>query len=143
MLASGNGSTRNGQGAPAILDRIVLTQSRHSVGGRAYLARKLSEVKTLREARRSLKRYVVRAEWQAWDCQHTSGARLGGQTVPSEAIMGSGDTRAAALSPIRYRAPHWLLDTGREPMGGLSGASGGSLCFRLAWRAPRRIRRSP
>ena len=62
----------------AILYRIVLTQSRHSEPARAYLERKLSEGKTLREARRSLKRYVVRAIWQAWQtCPRPPDVRTG------------------------------------------------------------------
>ena len=62
----------------SILYRIVLTQSRHSDQAHAYLERKVSEGKTLREARRSLKRYVVRAIWQAWQtCDHPSDARTG------------------------------------------------------------------
>ena len=50
----------------AILYRIVLTQARHSEQGRAYLARRVSEGKTKREAMRALKRYVARAIWQQW-----------------------------------------------------------------------------
>ena len=62
----------------AVLYRIVLTQSRHSEQARAYLERRRSEGKTLREARRSLKRYVVRAIWQAWqNCPRSPDARAG------------------------------------------------------------------
>ena len=43
----------------AILYRIVLTQSRHAEEAQAYLQQKLSEGKTPREGRRSLKRYIV------------------------------------------------------------------------------------
>ncbi len=50
----------------AILYRIVLTQSRHAPAAQAYLARRMSEGKTRREAVRALKRFVVRAIWRRW-----------------------------------------------------------------------------
>lgn len=50
----------------AILYRIVLTQSRHAPAAQAYLARRVSEGKTRREAVRALKRFVVRAIWRRW-----------------------------------------------------------------------------
>lgn len=53
----------------AILERIALTQGRGDPDARAYLARRRSEGKTNREARRALKRFICRAIWHAWqDC---------------------------------------------------------------------------
>ena len=56
----------------AVLYRIVLTQAHHSPAGRAYLDRKVAQGKTRREARRALKRYIVRAIWRRW--QECAGA---------------------------------------------------------------------
>ncbi len=54
----------------AILYRIALTQSRCSPAAQAYLARRISEGKTRREAVRALKRYLIRAIWRKWEeCQ--------------------------------------------------------------------------
>lgn len=50
----------------AILYRIVLTQVRCLPAARAYVARRVSEGKTKREAIRALKRYIVRAIWRLW-----------------------------------------------------------------------------
>lgn len=50
----------------AIAERIALTQARCHPPAQAYLARKRAEGKTAREARRCLKRYIIRAIWQAW-----------------------------------------------------------------------------
>jgi len=44
----------------------VLTQSRHAPQAQAYLARRMTEGKTRREAVRALKRFVVRAIWRRW-----------------------------------------------------------------------------
>lgn len=53
----------------AILERIALTQGRGDPGARAYLARRRSEGKTDREARRALKRFLCRPILRAWqDC---------------------------------------------------------------------------
>jgi transposase len=53
----------------AVLYRIALTQARSSPAARAYLARRVSEGKTKREALRALKRFIVRAVWRRWqDC---------------------------------------------------------------------------
>ncbi|HEX5167250.1 MAG TPA: IS110 family transposase [Thermomicrobiales bacterium] len=53
----------------AILERIALTQGRGDPGARTYLARRRSEGRTDREARRALKRFICRAIWRAWqDC---------------------------------------------------------------------------
>lgn len=62
----------------AIVYRIALTQARSYPPARAYLARRLSEGKTKREARRALQRYIVRAIWRQWQaCQVQS--LLGGE----------------------------------------------------------------
>jgi transposase len=50
----------------AVLYRIALTQARSSPDARTYLARRVSEGKTKREARRALQRYLVRAIWKLW-----------------------------------------------------------------------------
>lgn len=50
----------------AILHRMAVTQSRCSAEAQRYLARRQAEGKTRREARRALKRYLVRAVWRAW-----------------------------------------------------------------------------
>jgi hypothetical protein len=50
----------------AIIYRIALTQAHHSPQARAYLARRISQGKTRREAHRALRRYVVRALWHLW-----------------------------------------------------------------------------
>lgn len=54
----------------AILYRIILTQARRSPQAKAYLARRVREGKTRREAVRALKRFVVRAIWQRWQECH-------------------------------------------------------------------------
>jgi len=55
----------------AILYRIALTQLRHSAQAQAYVARRVTEGKTKREALRALKRFIVRAIWRQWDqCQN-------------------------------------------------------------------------
>ena len=61
----------------AIVYRIALTQLRCSPAAQAYLARRVGEGKTRREAVRALKRYIVRAIWQQWQAC---------QAVPGEAI---------------------------------------------------------
>ena len=50
----------------AILYRIAITQARCSPEARAYLARRVGEGKTKREALRALKRFIVRAIWRRW-----------------------------------------------------------------------------
>lgn len=50
----------------AILYRIALTQSRWSPEAKDYLARRIAEGKTRREALRALKRFLVRAIWRLW-----------------------------------------------------------------------------
>ncbi len=56
----------------AIVYRIALTQLRCSPAAQAYLARRIGEGKTRREAVRALKRYIVRAIWRQWQaCQAT------------------------------------------------------------------------
>jgi transposase len=59
----------------AILYMIALSQARHSEQARAYLARRVSEGKTRREALRALKRFLVRAIWRLWqECDPTTKA---------------------------------------------------------------------
>ncbi len=54
----------------AVLYRIVLTQAHYSLDARVYLARRIAEGKTRREAVRALKRYIARAIWQLWcECE--------------------------------------------------------------------------
>lgn len=60
----------------AILYRIALTQSRHSPPAQAYLARRITEGKTRREAMRALKRFIVRAIWRQWRACHGTPADL-------------------------------------------------------------------
>jgi transposase len=50
----------------AIVHRIALAQLRASPAAQAYVARRLSEGKTKREAIRALKRYIVRGIWRLW-----------------------------------------------------------------------------
>lgn len=50
----------------AILYRIALTQLRCWPPAQDYVARRLSEGKTKREAIRALKRYLIRAIWRLW-----------------------------------------------------------------------------
>jgi transposase len=59
----------------AILHRIVVTQLRAAPDARAYLARRIGEGKTRREAIRALKRFLVRAIWRLWqECTPTRAA---------------------------------------------------------------------
>lgn len=54
----------------AVLYRIALTQAHHLPAARAYLDRRVAEGKTRREAKRALKRYIVRAIWRLWqECE--------------------------------------------------------------------------
>jgi transposase len=54
----------------AIVYRIAITQARWSPEAKAYLRRRVNEGKTVREALRALKRYIVRAIWRLWqECQ--------------------------------------------------------------------------
>lgn len=50
----------------AILYRIAVTQARHSNEAQAYLARRITNGKSKREAIRALKRFIVRALWRSW-----------------------------------------------------------------------------
>jgi transposase len=50
----------------ALLHMIMLTQLRNWEPARKYMAKRLAEGKTKREAMRALKRYLVRAVWNAW-----------------------------------------------------------------------------
>jgi hypothetical protein len=59
----------------AIVHRIAVTQARCSPPAQAYLARRVSEGKTKREARRALKRFIARAIWRRWqECVSTPAA---------------------------------------------------------------------
>jgi transposase len=66
----------------AILYRIALTQLRSLPAAQDYVARRLSEGKTEREALRALKRYIIRTIWRLWQ-----------ECVPS--IPGVPETQAA------------------------------------------------
>jgi transposase len=58
----------------ALLHQIALTQVRCWPPARAYLARRLAEGKTKREAMRALKRYIARAVYRLWqECLATPG----------------------------------------------------------------------
>jgi transposase len=50
----------------AILHRIAVTQARHATDGRAYLDRRRADGKSMREAIRALKRFLVRRIWHLW-----------------------------------------------------------------------------
>jgi transposase len=50
----------------AILHRIALSQMRSWPPAQAYLARRMAQGKTRREAIRALKRFLVRAVWRLW-----------------------------------------------------------------------------
>jgi len=52
--------------AERVVYRIALVQARWSPEAKAYLARRVAEGKTKREAFRALKRYLVRAIWHLW-----------------------------------------------------------------------------
>ena len=66
----------------AILHRIAVTQSRCSAAAQRYLARQQAEGKTRREARRALKRYLVRAVWRAWKkCVELCGSSAAAPTA--------------------------------------------------------------
>ena len=60
----------------ALVYRIAITQARCYPPAKAYLARRLSEGKTKREALRALKRYIIRSIWRLWqtclDLQQTT-----------------------------------------------------------------------
>jgi transposase len=49
-----------------VLYFIVLTQAHHHQGAQTYLARRVAEGKSRREAHRALKRFLVRAIWKLW-----------------------------------------------------------------------------
>lgn len=58
----------------AALYRIVLTQAHHLPQAREYLARRVSQGKTRREAHRALRRFVIRAVWRLWQECHSGKA---------------------------------------------------------------------
>ena len=52
-----------------------MTQARCSPAAQAYLARRVSEGKTKREALRALKRFLARAIWRRWqECLATDAS---------------------------------------------------------------------
>jgi transposase len=59
----------------AVLYRIAITQAHHSSEARAYLARRVTEGKTRREAMRALKRFIARAIWRLWNTCPTATPR--------------------------------------------------------------------
>lgn len=50
----------------AVVHRIAVAQLRALPAAQAYVARRLGEGKTKREALRALKRYIIRAIWRLW-----------------------------------------------------------------------------
>ena len=70
--------------ANAALYRIVLTQAHHLPEARAYLARRVSQGKTRREAHRALRRFVIRAVWRLWQECHAAAGQL--RIWPHEAL---------------------------------------------------------
>lgn len=74
----------------SIIYRIALTQAHHHPEARAYLNRRVSEGKTPREARRALKRYIVRAVWKLWQECSLAQREVNTRTVGStENLAGS------------------------------------------------------
>jgi len=66
----------------AILFRIALTQLRAWPDAKAYVARRMSEGKTKREAIRALKRSLIRAIWRLWqECVPPTPCTRGGAAV--------------------------------------------------------------
>jgi transposase len=50
----------------SVIYRIALTQAHFQPDARTYIARRVSEGKTRREAHRCLRRYIARAIWRLW-----------------------------------------------------------------------------
>ena len=65
----------------SVLHMITLTQMRFWPPARAYIARRVSEGKTQREARRALKRFLIRAIWQAWKTCPAAKAQVDAQAA--------------------------------------------------------------
>jgi hypothetical protein len=92
----------------AILHRIAIVQAQSSPAARAYLARRVSEGKTRREAIRALKRFLVRAIWRLWQ-ECARGPCLPCQPQPGPASAGPRpdpltlDNRGAAIPSHRSR----------------------------------------
>jgi transposase len=60
-----------------VLYFVVLTQAHHHPGAQAYLARRVAEGKSRREAHRALKRFIVRAIWRLWqECLEDRAASI-------------------------------------------------------------------
>ena len=79
----------------SILHRIAVTQSCYSPQAQLYLARRQAEGKTGREARRTLKRYLVRAVWRAWHKCPQPGMRSGA-SAGSAPMVGKSEPSAEA-----------------------------------------------
>lgn len=59
-----------------VLYFIVLTQAHHLPEAQTYLARRVAEGKSRKEAHRALKRFVVRAIWKLWqECVENGSAK--------------------------------------------------------------------
>ena len=60
-----------------VLYFIVLTQAHHHPGAHTYLARRVAEGKSRREAHRALKRFIIRAIWKLWqECVESRPAAI-------------------------------------------------------------------
>jgi transposase len=69
-------SRRGNRRLNSVIYWIVLTQAHHSSEARAYLARRMSQGKTRREAHRALRRYIARALWRLWVECHTPSVSM-------------------------------------------------------------------
>ena len=65
----------------SVLHMITVTQMRSWPPAQTYIARRVSEGKTQREARRALKRYLIRAVWQAWKTCPAAKAQVDAQAA--------------------------------------------------------------
>ncbi len=66
----------------ALIHMVALTQLRCWMPARAYVERRLAEGKTKREAMRALKRFLVRAIWNAWKRCLSRQEQLASQVTP-------------------------------------------------------------
>jgi hypothetical protein len=66
-----------------VLYSIVFTQAHHHPEAKAYLARRMSEGKSRREAHHALKRDVVCAIWKLWQECMRARPQQGGKQLPS------------------------------------------------------------
>ncbi len=75
----------------AIVYRIALVQARCSPEAKAYLARRVAEGKTKREAFRALKRYLIRAIWRLWtECVALTVPPLARPQAPRPLLVSGG-----------------------------------------------------